>query len=274
VIPSPKSYYQEWGEAKGNAAEEQYGAGLAAMEIKTRESAKDAYYHFVQANEYQPGYKDVNDRLVESKYHATLKVVVDQIPAITRYELSARFFQDNVESFLRTNIRNQFVRFYSFEEAEEEKVNPPDQVLRIYFEDFVVGQVTMLRSEKEVTSADSVKVGELELEDGTVVEVRNKVKAKLITYKKEVKSSGRLGMEIIDGFSNGVLSSKKFNGEFVWVSEWGSFNGDGRALTKAQKNMTVKEEVPPPPNDQMFIEFTKPIYDQLTGNLQRYYSQF
>jgi len=274
VIPNPTSYFNELGETKQNAAGEQYNAGMEALKINTRESAKTAYYNFQKANDFSPGYLDVYDKIDESKYQATLKVVVDQIPAISRYSVSAAFFRDNVESFLRTDIRNEFVRFYSFEEAEQENLNPPDQILRLYFDDFVVGETHTLRNEKEVTSKDSVKVGEVELEDGTKIDVYNTVTAKLITYQKKVISKGRLAMEIFDGYSNGILSSQKITGEFIWYSEWGSFNGDERALTNEQLRITKSEETPPPPPADMFIEFTRPIYDQLTNRLGNYYRQF
>ena len=106
------------------------------------------------------------------------------------------------------------------------------------------------------------------------MDVMRTVTAQLTTYRKEVISNGRLAMEIIDGYGNGILSSKKFTGEFVWYSEWGSYNGDERALTKQQKVICKSSEVPPPPPQDLFLEFTKPIYDQLTGNIQSYYRQF
>jgi hypothetical protein len=274
VIPNPVSYFTELAEAKQNAAREQYDKGMELLAVNTRESAKDAYYHFMEADVLSPGYMDVNDRMDESRYIATLKVVVDQIPSVSRYSLSANFFQDQVESFLRTGVNNEFVRFYNFQEAEEEQLNPPDQILRLFFDDFVVGETHLVKSEKEVTSVDSVKVAEVELEDGSKVDVMRPVTAKLITYRKEIISNGRLAMEIIDGYGNGILSSKKFTGEFVWYSEWGTFNGDERALNKEQKLICKASEVPPPPPQDLFLEFTKPIYNQLTENIQSYYRQF
>lgn len=274
VIPNPVSYFSELAEAKQNAAREQYDKGVEFLSQGTRESAKEAYFHFVEADALSPGYQDVKDKIDESRYIATLKVVVDQIPSVSRYSLSANFFQDQVESYLRTGINADFVRFYNFQEAEEEQLNPPDQILRLYFDDFVVGETHMTKSEKEVTSKDSVKVAEVTLDDGSKMDVMRQVKAKLTTYRKEVRSNGRLAMEIIDGYSNGILTSDKFTGEFVWFSEWGSYNGDERALTKEELAMCKGSEVPAPPPDDLFIEFTKPIYDQLTTRLQSYYRQF
>jgi hypothetical protein len=274
VVPNPVSYFNELAEAKENAAKEQYDKGLELLAINTRESAKDAYYHFVEADALSPGYMDVKNLIDEARYVATLKVVVDQIPSISRYSVTANFFQDQIESFLRTDINNQFVRFYNFQEAEEEQLNPPDQILRIYFDDFVVGETHLVKSEKTVTSADSVKVAEVTLDDGSKMDVMRPVTAKLTTYRKEVISKGRLAMEIMDGYSNGILDSDKFTGEFVWFTKWGSYNGDERALTKEQLALCKAEEVPAPHPQDLFLEFTKPIYDQVTNKLNSYYRQF
>lgn len=272
VIPNPVTYYSELADAKESAAEEQYNRGVEFLAMNTRESAKDAYYRFVNANGYVPGFKDVNDKIDEAKYIATLKVVVDQIPSVSKYSVSSDFFQDQVESYLRSGYASEFVRFYNFKEAEEENLNPPDQILRLFFDDFVVGETHVEKTVREV-SQDSVKVGEATIGDSTV-NVYNTVKAELTTYRKEVISNGRMAMEIIDGFSNGVLSSQKFTGEFVWYSEWGNFNGDGRALTKEQLAICNSEEVPPPPPQDLFLEFTRPIYSQLTNSLDSYYGRF
>jgi len=274
VIPNPMSYFSELADAKRKAAKEQYDKGMELLAINTRESAKDAYFHFREANALSPGYLDVNNKMAESKYVATLKVVVDQIPSISRYSVSSNFFQDQIESFLRSGNTNEFVRFYNYKEAEDEQLDPPDQILRIYFDDFVVGETHFEKSEKEVTSKDSVKVAEVTLEDGNKMDVMRPVTAKLTTFRKEVVSRGRVAVEIIDGFSNGILSSDKFDGQFVWYSEWGSYNGDERALTKQEKAICAATEVPPPGPQDLFIEFTRPIYDQITNKLGAYYRQF
>jgi hypothetical protein len=60
----------------------------------------------------------------------------------------------------------------------------------------------------------------------------------------------------------------------VWQSEWGTFKGDERALTKKQLDICKLREVPPPPPQDLFIEFCKPIYAQVTGNLERFYRSY
>ena len=65
---------------------------------------------------------------------------------------------------------------------------------------------------------------------------------------------------------------EKFPGEFVWVNKWGSFNGDERALTREQINIANQRPMQPPPPQNLFIEFCKPIYGQMRSKVESYYS--
>jgi hypothetical protein len=272
IISNPKNYYKEYADVKGKAAAEQYNLGEKALKKNTRESAKEAYYYYLKADEYEPGYLDVDNKIDEAHYYATLKVVVEQPSVPSRYyKVSGDFFQDQVAGYLRDySNRNQFVRFYSPEEAKKENLEP-DQIMRLQFEDFVVGETNTFQKEKTVTSADSVKVGEASLKDGKKVPIYDKVTAKLITTRVEVKSRGLLSMRVLDGYTKGTVYNEDLPGEFVWFSEWATYQGDERALTKEEKRLCSLRPVAPPPPQQLFVEFTKPIYDQLTSRINRFY---
>ena len=273
VVPSPKNYYAEIGPLKEKAAEESYDAGIAALMKGTRNDAKQAYHNFADAQAFVPGYKDVIEYLEKAKYEATLKVILEQIPVPSRYNLSGGFFQDKVEEFVHTNYSDlSFIRFYTPQEAESERLEQPDQILRIQFDDFSVGNTT-LKEKEETVSKDSVKVGEVKME-GKMVPVYNTVKAKLTVIRKEVLSTGLLSMVVVDARTNGVLTHQKFNGQYVWVNSWARFNGDERALTKEQLQLCSQKEQQSPGAQEMFLEFTRPIYSQLTSGLKSFYQNF
>lgn len=274
VIPSPKSYFGKIEELKILATEENYNEGVRLMAKNTREDARRAYFLFLDANEFTPGYKNVDKLIGEAKFVATLKVLVKQIPVPGRYNLSGGYFQDKVEEYLHTHFRSsEFVRFYNEEEADAEAVPYVDQYLRIQFDDFVVGE-THLERNTETFSRDSVVVASVTLEDGTKKDVYSTVSAKLTVNRKEVISKGLLSMQILDAHTNALLRHKKFNAEFVWFSEWGSFNGDERALTEEQLAICESSELPPPNPQDLFVGFTHPIYNQLIPDINSYYGNF
>lgn len=273
VVKSPVNFYSEIGPLKERAAEESYNAGISSLMKGTRVDAKTAYFNFVDVQNFAPGYRDVLDYITKAKDEATLKVVVEQIPVPARYNLSGGFFQDKVEEFLHNNYPDQgFVKFYTPQEAERIRLARTDQILRIQFDDFSVGN-SVLREKEEEVSKDSVKISDVKIE-GKTVAVYGTVKAKYTTFTKEVSSSGLLSMVIVDAKTNGILSHQKFDGKYVWVSRWARFNGDERALSDAQISLTRQKETSPPVAQDMFLEFTRPIYDRLVPALRSFYQNY
>lgn len=273
AVNSPVNFYSEIGPLKEKAAEESYNAGIDALMKGNRNDAKRAFYNFTDVQNFVPGYKDVVEYLAKAKDEATLKVVVDQIPVPNRYSLSGGFFQDKVEEFLHQNYPEQaFIHFYTPGEADAIKLARVDQYMRIQFDDFVVGN-SVLKEKEETLTKDSVKVGEAKV-DGKTIPVYNTVKAKFTTYRKEIISKGLLSMVIVDGKTNGVLTHQKFEGEYVWVSQWARFNGDDRALTDQQLAMCKQKEQQPPVPQDLFLEFTRPIYSRLTPAIKNFYQNY
>ncbi|WKN33740.1 hypothetical protein PZB74_10425 [Porifericola rhodea] len=272
LIRNPKEYYRQYADVKEKAASEQYSAGERALRKNTREDAKEAYYFFQNADAFQPGYLDVDKKLREAKEAATLKVIVEAVPVPSRYfKVSADFFYDQVDKHLRNLMnRNQFLAFYTEKDARRIGLKNPDQVLIFQFEDFSVGQSKAFQKEETITR-DSVEVGEVEMEDGSKKPVLGTVSAKLITRRLEVLSGGILSMTINDGYHDTRIYRDEVPGEFLWFAEWGTYKGDVRALNEEQQKICNRIEVTPPIPQDLFVEFTKPIYDQLTAKLSRYY---
>jgi hypothetical protein len=273
AVPNPKNYYAEIGPLKEKAADESYNAGITALMKGNRNDAKNAYFNFSDVQHFVPGYKDVVEYLDKAKFEATLKVIVEQIPVPARYNLSGGFFQDKVEEFLHNNYTDQsFIKFYTPEEARSINLPHADQIMRIQFDDFSVGN-SVLKEKEETLTKDSVKVGEAKIE-GKTVPVYNTVKAKFTTFRKEITSTGLLSMVVVDAKTNGILTTRKFNGQFVWISEWARFNGDERALSNEQLKICKLREQQPPNPQELFLEFTKPIYNQLIPAVRGFYQNY
>ena len=158
VVPNPVNYFSKLQEARQNAAEEHYAAGILALQGSTRESAKQAYGYFKTTNEYVTGYKEVNDYMAAALAAATVKIVVEPIPVHSKsVGVSAEFFNDKISEFVHTAPISEFVKFYTRAEAQKIKLNP-DHIIQLQFDDFTVGQVYKHEKEIQLTK-DSVVMG-------------------------------------------------------------------------------------------------------------------
>lgn len=273
VVPNAQFYGTEFNAATTSAAEERYSAGIQELAKGTREAAIVAHQHFSRVQYLKPNYKDTPAKLEEALFAATLHVLVDQIPVHSRaFGLSHEFFQNQINEFLHEQRASQYVRFYTPAEADREQMNEPDHVVVLQFDDFVVGQ-TYMREQTKTVTRDSVVVGTVEV-DGQNVDVYNTVEAEFTTFSKYIDSGGLLDMRIYDARTDRILFQRKMPGQYQWLAEWATFQGDKRALTDEQFQMTRQTEAQSPPPQFLFEQFCRPIYGQVADNFRRYYRDY
>ena len=272
-IPHADYYTSQLESARNMAAEESYQIAENHLRSGTRQAAKEAYLQYQQVNSIIPGYKDVANKLQEAKWQATLKIVLEQVPVEGQYKISADFFQTKVFEYFSTGIRNEFIQVFSPEAAKMNQLQP-DQLIRLRFLDFVVGQLRESKNTREVTR-DSVATGTYKDKKGEEHTVYGKVKATLTTHTVELSSSGILEASIINYASKTVLSQQRFPGTYVWRDSWASFNGDERALSNKELNLCKRDKPSPaPPPQELFVQFTIPIHINLTKFIQSYYRNY
>lgn len=270
IIGQPKTYSSELNMALEKAAEGRYNAGLAELEINTRQSARNAFDHFLKASQFVPGYKNVMELMPKAKELATVRVLLQAIPVNTqKYRLSSEFFYNQIFEYLNNQFPSgSFVDFYSPLQAEQQGLKSPDFVVDMEFFDFSVGNLT--RTEKEEKVEKRVK---LETKDTTKVEYKN-YSAKLKTYTDQVLSGGTLRVRIFEPSNDKLLLDELVPGSFTWVNQYALFAGDKEALEKNQFELTKRKVMPLPPEQDLFIEFTKPIYSQVTQKLNRFFRRY
>ena len=275
-LPNAKSFYPEFEDAKLKATEVRYTLGMDAIEAGrngSREAAKDAFYQFEKVIQLQDNFRRAESLAAEARELAIVNVQILPIPMHSRmFEISNEFFENQLAEFIRDNPGGPFVRFISPQESRRRDIEP-DHVLRMRFDDFVVGQAYIKERVVERVKED-VKVGEVEISEDSVVDVLGTVKASVHIFEKEVSSSGLLDLRI-ESSEGGLISQEKFAGTFVYEDVWGFFNGDERALDNEDRRC-VKRRIPGPdplPQD-LFVEFTKPIFDQVTRYVNRYYAEY
>ncbi|GHT45996.1 hypothetical protein AGMMS49965_23320 [Bacteroidia bacterium] len=271
LIPSPEYFQSELANAQRDAAEQSYNLGVAALQARTIEQARVAYQHFLKADKYMPGYQDVLSKINEAMYAATLRVIVEAPVTPTNFQISADFFYINLlEEFGRTN-KNKLVRFYTPEEAKNENMRDPHQYIVLDFAEFTVGNIRETNNTFELKN-DSVPT--TVTVNGQKVTGMTTVTAKFTQHTREIISGGTLNVRLLDATNNRALSEKRFSGSYTWETSWGNFSGDERALSNRQIEICKREAILPPPNQDMFLEFTKPIYTQAVSFVRSFYSRW
>jgi hypothetical protein len=269
IIHNPIKYLTEVEESKYNAASGRYNLGLSQLSDNNYISAKNAYYNFEKAQYFYPNYKDVQSKLDEAYWAAVIKVVVKPVELNSNYyQLSNQYFQDQVNQFMANYQQNKFVIFYSEQQAAIQKI-VPNQVLRLSFDDFVVGQ-TYVKEKVEKLKKDSVLISDTRANG----KVYGSVYATLSVFDKTVASSGLLDFTITDWQTRKIIKRKKLPGTYIWQDQWANYKGDERALTRQQLAMTKRREILPPAPATLFVEFTKPIYAQLVDEVNSFYSRY
>ncbi len=270
IISDPKTYTTELNMAYEKAAEVRYNEGLEELKMNTKETARKAFDNFWAANRYVEGYKNVKELMQEAKEIATVKVILQTIPPPgIKYKLSSQFFYDQVFKYLNNQYGpNSFVNIYSPYQAEKEGLDHPDFVVDMEFFDFSVGNLT--HAQKEENLENKVKI---ETKDTTRVHYKT-YKAKLKTFIDKVESGGRLRLRIYEPATDKLMMDDLVPGSFTWVNEYAMFVGDKEALSKKQLDLTKRNVLPLPPEQDLFVEFTKPIYSQVTAKLNRFFNRY
>jgi len=276
LVTSPKTYTSELTDVRNRAAQEYYDAGMNDLTRKTREDAKQAFYHFQNADGLVRGYRDSQQKMMESKDLATLNVVVEQIPVNGKFEYSAQFFYDNVFQMLNQQFQEKdFVHFFSPEQAEKTNLKYPDMVLRMGFYDFFIDRPQHFEEERDLTKQVEEKYQVKINKDSTVTKTRmvtKRGKIKIVT--DQVGSGGLLELKAVDFQSQKIVFTEKIPGQFQWQNMYGVFIGDPEVLDNTLSGTVNNKVLMPPAPQDMFVLFTKPIFNQLTDKLTNYFKQY
>ncbi len=259
IISHPNEYYNELRSAKNTAAGLCYNEGMAALDRRNIEDARYALDRFTAANHYVPGYKDVLDKIEEARYESTLRVIVMNPQLPNRYQLNADFFYTRLMQDVARNTYRHLVRFYTPAEAASLQMNDPHQLLVLNFEDFTVGNTDKSSNTVELKRED-VLVGTTVI-NGKQQNIYGTVKANYTYSKLEVISGGVLSIRLVDPLTKRIINQKNLQGSTVWKSEWASYNGDERALSDHQKQLTTKRQQSIPPQQELFSSFAGPLYN-------------
>ena len=269
AVVSPMDFQNELNEALTAGAQVYVEEGQKALATKEKEGGRLAYRHFAQAKVYQNNYGNIDLMLNDARTQGTEVIGVSRIPVSSKgLELNTAFFLQQLTQAM--NDLNYFFAVFAPVEQLVEQQQVPDQVVDLSFDDYYIGQ-TYVKEIRESLVRDSVKVGEVTDSLGKKYAVYGEVKADLQRYEKTIESGGLLNIAIVDPNNQSILFQQKIPSTTVWKNDWATYQGDKRALTKEELALTREKELLPPPPQDLFYSFTRPLFDQTANLLRRRY---
>ncbi len=269
AVVSPVDLQNELNEALAAGAQVYVEEGQKALATKEKEGGRLAYRHFAQAKAYQNNYGNIDRMLNDARIQGTEVIGVSRIPVSSKgLELNTAFFLQQLTQAM--NDLNYFFAVFAPVEQLVEQQQVPDQVVDLSFDDYYIGQ-TYVKEIRESLVRDSVKVGEVTDSLGKKYAVYGEVKADLQRYEKTIESGGLLNIAIVDPNNQSILFQQKIPSTTVWENDWATYQGDKRALTKEELALTREKELLPPPPQDLFYSFTRPLFDQTANLLRRRY---
>jgi hypothetical protein len=256
VVPNPVSKYTEIADLKKKAAEESYEAGIQSMMKNTRSDAIRAYYLFNEANEFEPGIKDVVELQYQAEFNATLRVVYTE-----------QFYRNEwvvVEPAVNS-LRLPFTKFYTPGQAESEKV-PIHHTLLIEVLGYNEGNPATTKTDNVYT--DSVEVEKTV--GGKKVKAYDKITGKSTLYEKKAIGRGQVRITIKEKENAKQLMNTDFTGTGVWSDTWARCSGDNRAIPERIRKACSKTE-PKPDNQLMLKQARQDILKQVESSLSSFY---
>ena len=275
-VVNPVDYQIDLNAALLQGAQVYVEEGMVALNTQTKVGGRTAFNYFVQAKAYQNDYANIDEYLFQAKQLGTEIIGISKIPVASKgLEINSAFFLQQLTQALN-DLNYRFAEFYPLnyftQNANTNGTKPPvpDQIIDLSFDDYFIGQ-SYLKETRETVVRDSVKVGEVTDSLGTKFPVYGKVEAELQRFDKTLESGGLLNISIIEPASNAVLFQQKIPSTYVWENHWVRYQGDKRALTEEEIELTKNNELLPPAPQDLFYAFTRPLFDQTAMLLRRRY---
>lgn len=256
VIKTPISKFNEIADLKKKAAEESYEAGIQAMMKNSRSGAIEAYYLFEEANDFDPGIKDVVELQYRAEYDATLRIVYT--------EQNYRTDWVAVEPVVNA-LRLPFTKFYTPSQAASEEA-PIHQTMLIEVLGYTEGRPSTTKT--ETVHKDSVQVERTV--GGKKVKVYEPVTGRSTLFEKRAISEGLVRLTIKEKETEKQLMNSNFTGTGTWSDTWARCSGDNRAIPERIRKACSKSE--PSPNSQaMLRQAQQNVLKQIENSLSSFY---
>ena len=229
----PTSYQDRQRDTRELAAADRYEAAELAFPYREtdRLAAKDAYLNYRKAAEWIPDYRQTLAKSEDALPFAILRVVVEPLGPT-----GAISPEDNIQleglilqRIGRNPAPSAFVRLYAPTEDAGDGY-AIHQAIQMQVTSYSPYDDHTSSSSTTVESSQEYKVGEKKINDSTKVDIMEKAKGTLTTYRREISAGLTLRMHAIDIQSGRELWNDSVWESESWTTEWQTFSGDDRAL--------------------------------------------
>lgn len=263
---TPVDYQIPLNEALQNGATAYADKGNKLFRSTNKEEARAAYRAWSKANRFIENTID-SPLLEEARQRGIINIAVTPIPVANQgLQLRSAFFQQQLVERLN-GLSYRFAAFYAVTE-DLGNTAAPDLLVELTFDDYSIGQ-TYVKETRETVTKDNVAIGEVKDSLGEKQTVYGTVEANVQQFEKTIESGGLLNLAIRSTQDNRILFQRKIPSTYVWINDWLTYQGDSRALSKKQRQLSKEKELIPPPPQLLFQLFTQPLFEEAARNLRR-----
>lgn len=269
-LVQPRDVSVELHESAHNAAQGLYRQGLQDLQQPGRQPARQAYGLLSQSLELDPGLPGADQALEQAYQRAQVRLELaplalqDERLLNQARPLSALVLQELCSTplaALQSWVGSGFAAADS---------GLADQQLVLRFHDFEWG--ALQRDHREIDRLrDSVVISRSSDGRGHTRPVYGTVRARVLATRLRLSSHGVLEYQIRRLSDGRILASGQLPAAFAWENEYGSYQGDRRALQHKDLQLIGGRPLIPPTELQQVIACTQPALQQLRRELMDFY---
>lgn len=257
------------------AGEVRYDRGVSLMSNNDKMSYRNAYREFQAALGFVPGDIDIKQKMNEAYNYAVINVVVLPVEERSAYQFSSyneryRNFDDNVIRYLQNGNGNEFIRYYTAQDAASRNIRP-DQFVDVRFSRMNVGRSYDDNKVRNVTK--DVVIKETVYRPDSIVKEYAKVNARITTTTRTMRSEGFVQVVVRDE-NNRQVWSNTYSGQHFWTTDFASYTGDARALTEADKQIINRAQQYPPREDDIIRSIVDEIQSKAECGIRDYFNRY
>ncbi|MCC7332843.1 MAG: hypothetical protein IT232_09565 [Flavobacteriales bacterium] len=258
IVFEDRDFYSEIDNAKTKAADYAYAKGTQLLNKNDKMAAREAYQLFTDAKNYLPNFKDVDDKINESRFKGTTNVfftIEDKSKVV-----APKTLMEELQSIIIDDLDKGWLNYDNSVDSS-----------RTYHYSIILSMTDILVSPEEVKEA--VTQESKRIQDGFdyVLDANGNVKKdslgndikvpkyktitcalKRVHQRKTARISGKINY--YDNISNKLMKSEPITSDALFENFYAMANGDINALSPQSQKELQSQPVPFPPSPDLIIQ--------------------